>query len=187
VLPHPSPERVSRRSLLRGSAVLGFSVALSEAFAAPAFATAPDRPRNLLARGRTFPDGVSAGGVPTDGATLWTRVAGGGPSDKLQVLVSRNADLSAPELVDEITPDAGGDGTVHVAFTGGAPGEQYHYGFRTADTESTIGRFRTARPADSAEPTKVGFFTCQSYVDRYFGAHELLAAEDLDLVVCLGD
>lgn len=50
-----------------------------------------------------------------------------------------------------------------------------------------VGRFRTLRPADSNEPVRIGFFTCQDYAAGYYAAHKHLADEDLDLVVCLGD
>ena len=37
-----------------------------------------------------------------------------------------------------------------------APGEQYFYRFYTCDENSPVGRFRTARPADSREPVRIG-------------------------------
>jgi alkaline phosphatase D len=44
------------------------------------------------------------------------------------------------------------------------------------------------RPADSQEPVRVGFFSCQAFEAGYFTAHAGLANEpDLDYVVCLGD
>ena len=68
------------------------------------------------------------------------------------------------------------------------PGEQYHYRFHTASNDSAVGRFRTARPADSGEPVKIAFFSCQEFIAGYYHAHRDLAAiDDLDLVVCLGD
>lgn len=178
---------ISRRRLLLTAGTTAALLAAAPASASAALATAPDRPRNLLARGASFPDGVSSGTVRTDGATLWTRLAGGGAAARMQLLVSESADMAAPVDVREIVVDPGADGAVHVEFRSGRPGQEYFYRFDTADSASDVGRFRTARPADSTEPTRIGFFTCQSYVDGYFGAHRHLAAEDLDLVVCLGD
>ena len=34
---------------------------------------------------------------------------------------------------------------------------------------------------------RFAFFSCQDYTHGYYNAHELLADEDLDFVVCLGD
>jgi alkaline phosphatase D len=68
------------------------------------------------------------------------------------------------------------------------PGERYWYRFFTCDRDSPVGTFMTARPADSREPVRIGFFSCQDYQAGFYTAHAGLAAEpDLDLVVCLGD
>ena len=49
-------------------------------------------------------------------------------------------------------------------------------------------RFRTLRPADSNEPVRIGFFSCQEWNGGFYTAHAALAEEqDLDVVVCLGD
>ena len=37
------------------------------------------------------------------------------------------------------------------------------------------------------QPVRFAFFSCQDYTHGYYNAHELLADEDLDFVVCLGD
>ena len=65
--------------------------------------------------------------------------------------------------------------------------EQYYYRFATKTTDGPVGRFRTALPADSRQPVRFAFFSCQDYTHGYYNAHELLADEDLDFVVCLGD
>jgi alkaline phosphatase D len=50
-----------------------------------------------------------------------------------------------------------------------------------------VGRFRTALPPDSRQPVRFAFFSCQEYTFGYFNAHNLLAEEDIDFVVNLGD
>ena len=50
-----------------------------------------------------------------------------------------------------------------------------------------MGRFRTALPPDSRQPVRFAFFSCQEYTFGYFNAHNLLAEEDIDFVVNLGD
>ncbi len=154
----------------------------------PLLATAADAAPDLT-RAPTFPEGVMAGIPRTDGATLWTQVPRGALEGDatLALVVSRNDDLTSPDIVTTVTAPKSADGTVHFPATGLRAGEEYHYQFRGRDTASPVGRFRTLRPADSAEPVRIGFFTCQGFTEGYYATHRHLAAEDLDLVVGLGD
>jgi alkaline phosphatase D len=184
----------SRRAFLAALAGLGGAVALPGGASAtsawragtPALipAAAPD-----LIRAPTFPEGIMAGVPRTDGAMLWTRAPRGvfEGDGSLALLVSRHDDLSSPEIATTVTAAKQADGCVHFPAAGLRPGEEYYYQFRGRDTASPIGRFRTLRPADSAEPVRIGFFTCQGYTEGYYAAHRHLAAEDLDLVIGLGD
>ena len=82
------------------------------------------------------------------------------------------------------------DAATHYAkarVAGLKPYEEYYYRFATRDEESPVGRFRTALPPDSNQPVRFAFFSCQDFTFGYFNAHALLAKEDLDFVVCLGD
>lgn len=186
-----SQRRTSRRSLLTGAAALGGAIALPGAAAGTStgFRTAADAMPGL-ARNPCFPQSVMAGVPRTDGATLWTRVPPVPLLNRdanLALIVSKNADLSSPVVVKGVTARGMADGTVHEDVTGLDPGEQYFYCFRGQDTESPVGRFQTLRPPDSQQPVRIGFFTCQGFEEGYFAAHRHLAAEDLDLVVSLGD
>ena len=67
------------------------------------------------------------------------------------------------------------------------PHEEYWYRFSTRGEESQVGRFRTALPPDSRQPVRFAFFSCQEFTFGYFNAHNLLAREDVDFVVNLGD
>jgi alkaline phosphatase D len=42
-------------------------------------------------------------------------------------------------------------------------------------------------PRGSTDPVRIGFWTCQHFTAGYYAPHRALAAEELDLVVCLGD
>jgi alkaline phosphatase D len=89
-----------------------------------------------------------------------------------------------------VVAEAGRDFTVHHRASPKAlkPGEQYFYRFFTCNESSPVGRFKTALPADSREPVRIGFFSCQNFAAGYYAALAGLAREpDLDLVVCLGD
>ena len=92
-------------------------------------------------------------------------------------------------LRDTLRTGPSRDHTVRVAVSGSGlrPGEQYWYRFFTRSGSSPVGRVRTARPADSGEPVRVAFFSCQGWQPGYYNAHAAMADEDLDLAVCLGD
>ena len=77
--------------------------------------------------------------------------------------------------------------SVKARVTGLDAGERYYYRFAGRSAESAVGRFQTALPADSNEPVRFAFFSCQEYSFGYFNAHRLLAREDVDFVVNLGD
>lgn len=106
---------------------------------------------------------------------------------ELAIVVSRQRDLSQPEIVQTVIAEKRWDGCVHFPATGLTAGAEYFYQFRGQDTVSPVGRFQTLRPADSNQPVRIGFFTCQGFTEGYYATHRHLAAEDLDLVVCLGD
>jgi len=152
----------------------------------PAYARRHRRP---LLDDASFPNGVASGEPTQRGITLWAQVGG----------IERTS-----RLVIEIARDPGFAGVVHrqgvLARTvhGFAaktridsrrlrPGEQYFYRFATRNGSSPVGRFRTARPADSLEPLRIGFFSCQQFEAGYYTSHRDLAAADCDLLVCLGD
>jgi alkaline phosphatase D len=187
----------SRRAFLAALAGVGGAVALPGGTASagsawrsgtPMLATAADLAPDLT-RAPKFPEGVMAGVPRTDGAMLWTQVPRGvfEGDATLALVVSRRQDLSSPDIVTTVTAPKSADGTAHFPATGLAPGEVYYYQFRGRDTASPVGRFRTLRPADSQAPVRIGFFTCQGYTEGYYAAHKHLAAEDLDLVIGLGD
>jgi alkaline phosphatase D len=77
--------------------------------------------------------------------------------------------------------------SVKARVTGLRPHRRYYYRFETRDRHSPVGRFQTALPPDSRATVRFGFFSCASYTAGYYNAYELLAREDLDFVVCLGD
>ncbi len=68
------------------------------------------------------------------------------------------------------------------------PGRTYFYRFRYGSWVSTVGRTRTLPAADAAvERFRFAFASCQKTSDGFYTAYRHLAAEELDLVVFLGD
>lgn len=78
--------------------------------------------------------------------------------------------------------------SVHAEVTGLRPDREYWYRFKAGHELSPVGCTRTApaRHAGLREMT-FAFASCQAYHDGFFTAYDHLAAEDLDLVVHLGD
>jgi len=87
----------------------------------------------------------------------------------------------------DVPTTAAADHAVKVRVGGLKPREQYFYRFQTADVHSDVGRFRTAPPLDSNVPITFAFFSCQDYTAGYYNAHAVLAKQDVDFMVNLGD
>jgi len=157
----------------------------------PAALLAEGAPSSLpLIRGGRFTQSVACGQQGTNGITLWTRLDGVERTSRLQVEISREADFRSVLYRQDVVAGVERDFAVHHRAEHPVlqPGEQYFYRFLTCDESSPVGRFRTARPADSNETVRIGFFSCQAYEAGFYTAHAGLAREpDLDVVVCLGD
>ena len=143
-----------------------------------------------LVRGGRFTQSVASGQQATSGITLWTKLDGVERTSRLQVEISRDEGFGSVLYRQDVVADAERGFAVHHRAEHPVlrPGERYFYRFSTCDENSPVGRFTTARPADSQEPVRIGFFSCQAYEAGFYTPHAGLAAEDdLDLVVCLGD
>ncbi|MBV9212833.1 MAG: alkaline phosphatase D family protein [Actinobacteria bacterium] len=187
--------RRSRRELLAQGAIAAGALAIGGPVAAATNSRTrgpgivAGAPRDLISHA-TFPAGVSAGLPQHDGAPLWTRLEGVERPGHIWLEVARSPDFR--QVVDRravpVTADT--DFTVnHVVDSSQlGPGEELYYRFATRHESSPVGRFRTSIPADSSEPVRVAFFSCQAYQSGYYTAHRGLAQEkDLDLVCAIGD
>ncbi|WP_345433353.1 alkaline phosphatase D family protein [Actinoallomurus vinaceus] len=149
--------------------------------------------------GNPFTLGVASGDPAPDGFVLWTRLApdplaadgkGGMPDKRVKVeyevatderfrhIVRRGAAVATPELAHSVHPE------IH----GLDPGREYFYRFRAGGEISPVGRTKTF-PAAGSNPRRLdfAFASCQAWQDGYFTAYDHIAADDLDLVVHLGD
>ena len=171
--------RVGRRRFLAGAgAFVGASVV------APSFDADP------------FTLGVASGDPAPDGVVIWTRLApdplnGGGiaprpvevgwevaSDERMKKVIKRGTARATPELAH----------AVHVEVAGLEPARWYYYRFRAGAAESPVGRTRTAPAANvGVERLNFAFASCQHYEQGFYTAYRHLAAEDLDLVVHLGD
>jgi alkaline phosphatase D len=143
-----------------------------------------------------FALGVASGAPLPTAVVLWTRLApdplhGGGlgstsypvawevaHDEAFQRIVRRGRVRAVPARAHSL----------HVDVRGLEPARAYFYRFRVGDTVSPIGRTRTA-PDPSASPglLRYGFASCQHFELGYFAAYRHLDAENVDLVVFLGD
>ncbi len=146
-----------------------------------------------------FKLGVASGDPLPGGVVLWTRLAPdplaedgrGGVLDRpytvrfevsetegFSRVVQRGAVQARPELAHSVHPEISG---LH-------PDREYWYRFKVGQEVSPVGRTKTAPPADSAPAALTfAFASCQNYTAGYYTAYRHMTAEDLDVVVHLGD
>jgi alkaline phosphatase D len=174
---------LTRRQLIRSGAAVAV---LAPQTQLTAFAAPRGRAAKLL-RGGTFPQGVLSGDPTPNGITLLTLLddVGGAGSVKLEVAT----DKAFRKVVASkaIATSGARNHSVKARLKGLKPHERYYYRFETRDKHSPVGRFQTALPADSEEPVKFAFFSCADYTHGFYNAYELMAREDVDFVVNLGD
>jgi alkaline phosphatase D len=189
-----SRRQLNRRRVLQyggaslASVMLGTGAMTSgRAYAAPGFQADP------------FSLGVASGDPLPDSVVLWTRLApdplaedghGGMPlrpvsvrwevaeDERFRSVVRRGSVEAAPELAHSVHPE------VH----GLAPDREYFYRFMVGQVVSPVGRTRTAPAAGArVNALRFAFASCQAWPDGFYTAYQHMAAEDLDLVIHLGD
>jgi alkaline phosphatase D len=185
---------MSRRTFVR---LLGLGAAGSAFLPLQAFGQSPspvvERPTFAA---NPFTLGVASGDPLPEGVVLWTRLApdplhgGGMPPNPVRVEWEVAADEGFRQIVRQgaevADPDLGH--SVHAEVNGLAPGRWYWYRFKAGSEISRAGRTRTAPPAGAlAYRLRFAFASCQHYETGYHTAYHHMAAEDLDLVVHLGD
>ncbi|GAB3371504.1 alkaline phosphatase D family protein [Massilia agri] len=175
---------MDRRGFIRSAA--WFTVAGSGALVA-ACGGSDDFPPSGSFR---FPHGVASGDPKEGSAVFWTRCVPATGTAPVEVRLEVASDSAFRELVSavELTALPAHDHTVRAKVTGLAANTRYHYRFRAGQDFSAAGQTKTA-PAANTTPTQMRFawMTCQDWSINHWGAMELLANEELDFVVHLGD
>lgn len=177
------------RASLNRREVLAGGVAGTAALWLPLPAGHARRVTRPLAADATFPSGVASGEPAQHGITLWAQVGGLERTSRLLIEIARDPGFERVVHRQGVLARTahGYAAKTRIESRRLKPGEQYFYRFASRSGSSPVGRFRTARPADSLESLRVGFFSCQQWESGYFASHAALAAEDCDLLVCLGD
>jgi alkaline phosphatase D len=175
---------LSRRSFLACAAGAAAIVPFARLLAQPKFARDP------------FSLGVASGYPSADGAALWTRLApdplagGGMPEAAVEVAWEIAADAGFRTIArsgkEMALPEWAH--SVHVDATGLKAARVYFYRFHAGGATSPVGRFRTAPATDaSGRRFALALASCQQYEQGHYAAYRHMAAEDLDLVVHVGD
>lgn len=146
-----------------------------------------------------FPSGVASGDPRDSSLVFWTRClpaaggsgSGAGSPDLQQALrldVALDPGFATLAATVALATQAAWDWTVRAKVTGLAPGTRYWYRFVAGAAASPIGQAQTA-PAATAMPAQLrfGWISCQDWSVNHWAAMTLLAQEELDFVVHLGD
>ena len=140
-----------------------------------------------------FPQGVASGDPKDSSVVFWSRcVRTSANTDSgdipLALQVSTRDDFAS--LVANVTLAASAtyDFTVRAKVTGLAPATRLYYRFLAGGDTSAVGTTRTA-PASGTVNTQVKFawFTCQDWSVNHWGAMSLMAQEEFDFLVHVGD
>lgn len=175
-----------RRHLLRLAAASATTLWLPRS--AWSQARLPDNP---------FPLGVASGSPLPDSVVIWTRLAQPGePSatplsagpvtlrwevahdEQFTRIVQSGQAQALPELAH----------AVHVEVPGLSPDRWYFYRFMAGAAVSSVGRTRTVpEPGAAVQRLRLAYASCQRWEHGYFSAYRHMRAENLDLVLFLGD
>lgn len=182
----PKTPLIDRRTVLKGAAIVGSAGLLTVAARAAG-----------LGAGHLFTLGVASGDPAPDGIVLWTRLApkpleadGGMPARAVPVRWEVAADAGFHHVVahgtERAEPQWGH--SVHAEVSGLQPDRPYWYRFIANGEASPVGRTRTAPAFDQkVEKFRFCFGSCQKYEAGNYAAQRLIAAEEPDLVLFLGD
>ncbi|WP_374404579.1 alkaline phosphatase [Frankia sp. Cj3] len=196
------PAAATRRGFLAGGAVLltavGCSGGGSGGGSGGAATARPSlRPATAIpgVGDGVFALGVASGDPLPDSVIIWTRLA---PAAGVASLPARDIPVDWQLATDDRFTDVVAVGTqtatpgsahsVHVDVRGLQPARVYFYRFRAGTVISPVGRTRTA-PAAGAGTSTLSFAlaSCQDFQNGYWPAYGAIAADDLDLVVHVGD
>src|SRR2546428_553457 len=118
---------------------------------------------------------MPGGGMPLEAVPVEWEVA---TDDRMAHVVQRGTTAATPSFAH----------AVHVEVDDLEPGRWYWYRFRAGGEVSTTGRTRTAPPANAAgDRLRFAFASCQQYEQGYFTAYRHMLADDLDLIIHVGD
>jgi alkaline phosphatase D len=177
---------MDRRSFLRSS--MYFTVVSATASLAACGSSDPDTtaPKDSF----SFPLGVASGDPKDSSVVFWTRCLSSRGVEPVPVKLELSTSSSFDTLVAsaELSATRQYDFTVRAKITNLTPGTRYYYRFVSGQDKSVTGTTKTA-PAPTSTPAQMKFawLTCQDWSVNHWSAMDLIAAEELDFLVHLGD
>lgn len=179
---------MKRRQFLKGSAFFTVVAATSGLLSACGGSTSDSGPGEFM-----FPQGIASGDPKESSIVFWARVvrnngAIAANAIAVRLEVSATPDFSALAAQANLSAIADYDFTVRAKITQLKPDTIYYYRFTAGSDISVVAQTKTA-PLASAGNSQVRFawFTCQDWSVNHWQAMSLLAQENLDFVVHVGD
>lgn len=138
-----------------------------------------------------FSHGVASGDPKESSVVFWTRCVNSNASKDdigLKLEISKSSAFDSLVASVALTASATYDFTVRAKVTNLSAASSYFYRFVAGQDVSATGQTKTA-PAAGANLSELRFawFTCQDWSVNHWGAMELLAQENIDFLVHLGD
>ena len=142
-----------------------------------------------------FSLGVASGQPQPTSVVLWTRLLiheadAAQRAQGVPVVCELFADeaLRQPVRQWRLNADPSRGHSLHVLADGLQPGRHYWYRFVSGHAVSPVGRTRTS-PAlnEPVRRLRLALASCQHYEQGHYAAHRHMAAQDLDLVLFVGD
>ena len=137
-----------------------------------------------------FAQGVASGDPKDTSVVFWTRCTRSDHSladVAVTLQVSTSAQFTSALAEVGIVASSTYDFTVRAKVTGFAPGTPLFYRFIAGSDISPVGTTKTAPASTSTAAVRFAWFTCQDWSVNHWGAMSLMAAEDLDFLVHVGD
>jgi alkaline phosphatase D len=138
----------------------------------------------------TFPLGVASGDPKETSVVFWTRCIGPVAQTAIALRLEVSTSASFETTVASVTLSATSqyDFTVRAKVTNLKADTRYFYRFVSGEDISVAGQTKTA-PLAASTPAQLKFawMTCQDWSVNHWSAMDLLAAEELDFIVHLGD
>ena len=139
----------------------------------------------------SFPLGVASGDPKDTSVVFWTRcisAAADGAPVSLRLDVSTSATFDSTVASIALTAVGTYDFTVRAKVTALTPETRYYYRFAAGSDFSVGGQTKTAPAATTSnDSVRFAWLTCQDWSTNHWAAMDMLAAEDLDFLVHVGD
>jgi alkaline phosphatase D len=136
-----------------------------------------------------FSHGVASGDPLQDRVILWTRVIpGDGNPRGIKVQWQISIDNQFTKVINHgrTIANPSSDFTVKIDADGLKPSQKYFYRFISEGVTSHVGTTKTL-PIGEVSKFRIGLASCSNFPQGYFNAYQDMAAQDLDLVLHLGD